>query len=79
MPPPSLGLEKVAISSTDAHHQGMLRVFIICKAIIRCLQDIMPIEGQLGLHDTVQRQMHEDTVPVSTDASYIVSFFPYQV
>lgn len=75
MPPPSTGLEEVAISSTDAHDQGMLHIFIICKATIRCLEDIMPIEEQIGLHDTVLSQMHEDTFTVATDASCTVSFF----
>lgn len=65
----------MTVSSTDAHDQGMLHVFIICKVILRRLQDIMPMEGQIGLHDTVPSQMHEDTVTVSTDASCTVSFF----
>lgn len=75
MPPPSTGLEEVAVSSTNAHDQRMLHVFIIGKATFRHLQDIMPTEGQIGLHDAVPSQMHEDTFAVSTDASCTVSFF----
>lgn len=35
----------------------------------------MPIEEQIGLHDTVLSQMHEDTFTVAPDASCTVSFF----
>lgn len=62
MSPPPTGLEEVGIGTTNAHDQGMLHIFIIFKAAIRHLQDIVPMEGQIGVHDTVPNQVHEDTL-----------------
>lgn len=71
--PPSTGLEEVVIGSTNAHDQGMLlHIFIIFKAVLRCLQDIMPKEGQMGVRDTVPNPVHEDTF-FSTAVQYLFS------